>query len=71
MSGDGVPWGSVLDPVLFLLYSTQPTIAKIAKRHDVEAQFYADDSQTYTFSTSAESASSENHRLTCLDEMAE
>ena len=43
----GVPQGSILGHILFILYTPNILPSKIAKRHGLEIQLYADDSQLY------------------------
>ena len=61
----GVPQGSVLGPILFILYVAP--VADIANKHGVSHMLYADDTQLYVEFNKSSMAASLQHLELCID----
>ena len=65
----GVPHGSVLGPLLFVLYVAD--VLMIAKRHGVKIHAYADDLQTYVSRSATDQSSAVTKILACVKDIGD
>jgi len=65
----GVPQGSVLGPLLFILYVADAAETEIPERHGLGSHFYADDAQLYLTCRRDDSATCASRVSTCIEEI--